>query len=157
MPKYDKIYKIASIANFLIHFMLCVFIVIVSFLPFVENQNFYEVFTGFFDLKLSVIQPYFVLLLLLIAPIFAFFAIKIPALSVIVAMLTFSFFFIVSLPYSIEAAIVEFSSPWIGGNMSTYQNGFYFMTYASNVVYFDFAFVVYSFVILLIRNKKHNK
>jgi len=55
--------------------------------------------------------------------------------------------------YSIEAMIVGFSSPWIGGSMSAYKIGFKLIGAISYIVYFDLAFLIYSVITLIIRGK----
>ncbi len=161
MKTYDKIYRIISISNFIIHILLFVFILLASFLPFCGDYNFYEYFKGFFGLKLSDIQPYFIILILLLSCVCSFFVIKRPQLSVLVAILSFSFFIIVMFPYIFEAFIIGFSSPWIGGDesdMSPYKIGFELMGYASYTINLDLTFILYSFITLLVRGiKKENK
>lgn len=154
MLVYDKIYKIISFINFLIHILLCVFIIIVGFLPFRETQNFYEVFTGFFGEELSELHPYFILSILFSACAFAFFAIKRPLFSILTLILSFFCFVIIEFPYSFEAAFVEFTSKWIASSMSNYGIGFTLIGYASYVIYFEFAFAMYSLAIWLIRHKR---
>lgn len=156
MQKYNKIYKVASIVNLCIHIVLFILIVAVSFLPFRENQNFYGAFTGFFGARVEVVHPYLILSLLLLACVCALFAIKHPALSCVVLIFTFAFFAIMIFPYVFEAAFVGFSSPWIGTSMSSYHIGFDYMNRASNVIYFDFAFTIYSLVTLFIRHIRAN-
>lgn len=153
MKKHDTAYKIISVINFFLHSLLFIFILYSSFLPFREGKNFYQVFIGFFSPKFGTIQPYFVLSLWIIVCALSFCTIRHPAFSVGVLLFSFSFFIIVVLPYSIESAIVDFCSPWIGLTISTYQSGYYCMSYASYVIYLDFAFMIYSFITLFIQSK----
>ena len=83
----------------------------------------------------------------------AFLAIKRPLISFFVIVCSASFFVIATLPYSIEAMIIGFASPWIGGSMSAYGIGFDLIVAASYTVYFDIAFFIYSVVTLFIRSK----
>ncbi len=153
MTKNDRIYHIVSICSFVLHFCVFVFVLIVAFLPFCEKRNFYECFIGFFGSNLSTIQPYFLMAILLLSCVGAFFAIRQPLFSFMIIVCSVSFFVIAALPYSIEAMIVGFASPWIGGNMSTYGIGFDLIFAASDVFYFDIAFLIYSIITLVIRSK----
>lgn len=155
---YDEIYKIVSILNFLIHLLLCIFVVIVSFLPFRKSSNFYEAFTSFFGKTLGTLQPYLVLSLLILSCVGTFLAIKRPAFSIWLCF-SFAFFLIMVLPYSIEAMVFALSSPWIDGPSidsltSSYGIGYTLMGYASHVGYLDLAFILYSFVTLFVRNTR---
>ncbi len=152
MSKNDKIYHVSSICSFLFHVCIFVFVLIVGFLPFCEKRNFYECFIGFFGNNLSTIQPYFVMTILLLSCVGSFFSIKFPLASFFVPVCTLSFFVIATLPYSIEAMIIGFASPWIGGSMSTYGISFKLIVAASYIVYFDIAFFVYSIITLFIRS-----
>ena len=153
MIKNDKVYHVASICNFCLHICLFVIVTLVGFLPFREEQNFYECFIGFFGKKLSAFQPYFVMVILFLSCVMSFFAIKRPIFSFFVLGCCLTFFVIAILPYSIEAMIVGFSSPWIGGSMSAYKIGFKLISAISYVVYFDLAFLIYSVITLIIRGK----
>ena len=64
-----------------------------------------------------------------------------------------SFFVIAVLPYSIEAMIVGFASPWISGSMSIFGIGFDLIMAASYIFYFDIAFFIYSLITSFIRSK----
>ena len=156
MIKNDKIYHITSVCAFVLHICVFVFVVTVGFLPFCEKRNFYECFIGFFGQALNYFQPYFVTAILFISCMGAFFSIKRPLFSFLVVACTISFFVIATLPYSIEAMIVGFASPWIGGSMSTYGIGFDLIVDASYVFYFDIAFFVYSIITLFIRSKTNS-
>lgn len=153
MKKHDTVYQTVTTINFLLQVFLFIFLLFCSFLPFHEGKNFYQAFTGFFSPKFGTIQPYLILALRIIVCVFSFFTIRHPAFSVGVVLFSFSFFFILILPYSIESAIVGFSSPWIGSTMSSYQIGYYCMSYASYVIYLDFFFMLYAFMTFFIRNK----
>ena len=155
MFKNDKIYRIVSVCNFLLHIFVFVFVVIIAFLPYREKQNFYECFVGFFDERLSTIQPYIVMAILLLSCVMAFLVIKRPWLSMLILISSSSFFVIATLPYSIEAMIIGFASPWIGGSMATYGIGFKLIVAVSYIVYFDIAFFVYSVITLFIRAKRN--
>ncbi len=155
MIKNDKIYRIASICSFLLHICVFVFVTFVGSLPFREGQNFYECFIGFFGETLSTIQPYLVMAILFLSCVAAFFAIKWPLFSIFVWGGSLTFFVVATLPYSIEAMIVGFASPWIGGSMATYKIGFELMGAVSYIVYFDMAFLVYSVITLIIRSRKN--
>lgn len=155
MFKNDKIYRIVSVCGFLLHIFVFVFLVIIAFLPYREKQNFYECFTGFFDESLSIIQPYIVMAILLFSFVMAFLAIKRPWISALTLILSLSFFVTATLPYSIEAMIIGFASPWIGGSMATYGIGFKLIVAVSYIVYFDIAFFIYSVITLFIRAKRN--
>lgn len=154
MTKNDKIYKIVSIFGFALHICIFVFIAVAGFFPFRENQNFYECFVGFFGNFLGILHPCFIMSILLLSCLMAFFAIKRPDFSIFISVCSFAFFLIIILPYCIEAMVVGFSAPWIGGEMATYKIGFDLMGKASCIIYFDFAFIVYSAVTLALRIKK---
>jgi len=149
MSKCDKIYRIISVINFLLFICLFVFVTHVGFLPFREEQNFYECFTGFFGETLSTIQPYLVMAILFLSCIMAFFAIKRPLFSSFIWVCSLAFFVIATLPYAIEAMIVGLASPWIGGSMATYKIGFELINAVSRILYFDIAFLIYSAITLI--------
>ena len=140
MLKNDKIYRIISIISFYLHICIYIFVSVVGFLPFREKQNFYDCFVGFFGNTLSIVQPYFVMAILLFSCVAAFFAIKRPSFSFFVLASSVAFFVIATLPYSIEAMIIGFASPWIGGSMATYKIGFDLICKISYTFYFDIAF-----------------
>ena len=101
-----------------------------------------------------MIHPYLILLVLVASCVCAFFAIKKPAISILMLVSTFAFFLIIALPYSIEAAVVGFSSPWIGGSVGSYQIGFSLMGYGSYLIYTDIAFTIYAIVTALLRRSQ---
>ncbi len=156
MTKNDKIYHIVSICSLVLHICVFVFVIIVAFLPFCEKRNFYECFIGFFGNTLSAVQPYFVMAILFLSCVGAFFSINRPLFSFFVVACTISFFVIATLPYSIEAMIIGFASPWISGNMSTYGIGFDLIVATSYVFYFDISFLIYSIITLLIKSKTNS-
>ena len=153
MSKNDKIYQIVSICGFLLHIFVFVFVLIVGFLPFCEKRNFYEYFIGFFGNSLSIYQPHFMMVILLLSCAGALLVIKYPLVSFFVPVCSLCFFAIAIFPHSVEAMIVGLSSPWIGGTMSTYGIGFHLISAASYIVYFDIAFFIYSIITLFIRAK----
>lgn len=153
MSKNDKIYRIASIVSLGLHIFVFVFVLFVSFLPFHENKNFYECFTGYFGENLSIYQPYFIMAILFLSCVTALLAIKYPPISFLTAVCTLSFFVIIILPYSFEAAFVGLVSPWISAEMSTYGIGFELMGAASYIIYFDIAFFFYSIITIFIMLK----
>ena len=153
MSKNDKIYRIVSIIGLLLHIFVFVFVLIVGFLPFHENKNFYECFTGYFGENLSIYQPYFIMAIMFISCVPALLAIKYPPISFFTGVCTLFFFAIVVLPYTFEAAFVGLASPWIGAEMSTYGIGFELMGAVSYIIYFDMAFFIYSIITILIRAK----
>ena len=153
MIKNDKIYHIVSICSLVLHICVFVFVIIVAFLPFHEKRNFYESFIGFFGNSLSFIQPYFVMMILFLSCLGAVFAIKRPMFSFMTVVCSVSFFVIAVLPYSIEAMIVGFASPWISGSMSIFGIGFDLIMAASYIFYFDIAFFIYSLITSFIRSK----
>lgn len=157
MSKKDKIYHIISIISFCLHICVFIFVTVIGFLPFMEQQNFYDCFVGFFGNTLSAAQPYFVMVILFLSCVAAFLAINRPSFSFFVLACSLSFFVIATLPYSIEAMIVGFSSPWIGGSMSTFRIGFDLICKISYTIYFDMAFFIYSMFTLFIRIKKAHK
>ncbi len=156
MLKNDKIYRIVSIINFILHICVFMFVVVVGFLPFLENYNFYECFVGFFGKALSTLQPYFLMTVLLLTCIFAFLAIKKPSFSILMLASTLSFFVTAIMPYAIEAMVVGFASPWVSASMSTYNIRFKLIGVASYIVYFDMAFLVYSIITLIIRGIRNS-
>jgi len=87
----------------------------------------------------------------------SFFAIKRPLFSFIVLVCTFIFFLIYIIPYSIEIVMFGFTSPWIGGSMSTYQISFKLIGAVSHIVEFDIAFLLYSIITLIIRVRKNKQ
>lgn len=154
MTKNDKIYRIVSVFSLALHSFVFIFVAVVGFFPFRENQNFYECFVEFFGNFLGILHPYFIMSILLLSCLMAFFAIKRPIFSIFLSVCSFAFFLIIIFPYCIEAMVVGFGSPWIGeGDMATYKIGFDLMGKASCIIYFDFAFIVYSAVTLVLRIK----
>lgn len=153
--KNEKIYRIVSNISFIIHSCVFVFVIIVSFLPYNEGKNFYQVFSGFFGEVLSPVQPIFMLIVLFSGCVFSFFAIKKPLLSIIAAVLTFLFFFAEALPIVVEAILVSLFSRLSGEtDISAYQIGYKLMNTASFIIYFDFAFVLYSIITLIYRKER---
>ena len=157
MGLYDKLYKIISIAYAVLHLLLFLFVAIVGFLPFGEETNYYQQFSGFFGPFLSAGHPYFILLLLLAACVISFWTVKRPEVSLVVTILSFSFFSIVLFSYSFEAALVAFLSRVGQVPVSSYGIGLDLIVAASYSLYLDFAFVVYTFVTLFIRYKNATK
>lgn len=151
--KNDTIYRIISILSFIIHSCVFAFVTAVGFLPYNEDGNFYQAFSGYFGAVLRSLHPIFMLLILLSACVCSYFAIKRPQLSLGVALFTFVFFLLEVLPFSFEAAFVSFLSQVGEISMSTYQIGFRLISGAAYIIYFDFAFVIYSFITLFIRGK----
>lgn len=151
MIKSNKTYRIASICNFILHICVAVFVTVVGFLPFREGQNFYECIASFFGIGF---MPYLLMGILVLCCVFAFLAIKNPLFSFLVLACSLAFFVNMIFPYSFEASLMSFASPWISGITSSYKIGFKMLIAVSYIVYYDVAFCVYSVFALLIRAKK---
>lgn len=154
MIVYQKIYRTISILSVIVHICVFAFVIAVGFLPFRESLNYYECFIGFFGKTLSAIQPYIIMGILFLTCISAFFTIWQPSLSLLVLILTVTFFVIILLPYSIDEMVIGFASAWIGGNMPMYGKGFELMCAASYIIYFDIIFFICSVVELIFKRKK---
>ncbi len=153
MTKNDKIYHIVSVCSFVLHICVFVFVVVVGFLPYQENNNFYEIFSGYFGNIFSTFHPILMLAILLIACVFSYFTINRPLLSFWVGILSFVFFLLVLLPYSFEIAFVSFLSRVGEIGISTYQIGFKLIGGAAYIIYFDIAFYVYASITMFVRGK----
>ena len=153
MTKNDKIYRIVSISAFIVHICLFVFVLIVGFLPYRTSQNFYECIVGFYGTTgLAAFSPYILMLILLLACLFAFLAVNHrPILLFWAAALSLTFFVGALLPYLFEAAFVGFVSPWINGSMSEYGIGFKLLSGASYIIYFDIAVLAYLIIGLVVK------
>ena len=92
MTKNDKIYHITSVCAFVLHICVFVFVVAVGFLPYQENKNFYEIFSGYFGNVFSSFHPILMLAILLISCVFSYFTINRPHLSFWAGILSFVFF-----------------------------------------------------------------
>ncbi len=156
MKKHCKIYRIASISNLIIHCFLFIFVVIVSFCPFREGQNFYQLFNGYFFSLAGKLQPFLILSLILFSCLFSFLTIKKPLFSIAIFFTTIVFFTIVSAPYISDSLIFGLSSPWVGGDFPNYQIGFHLINYSSYIGYLDFLFIIYSFIVFFVRKRKTN-
>ncbi len=154
MTKNDKIYRIVSIFGFILHIFVFVFVAVVGFLPFRNDETFYELLVGFFGDTLSVIHPYLLMAILLLSCVMAYFAIKRPWVSLLILASTFLFFGIVFFPIAVEGAMLGFASTWLAPTMPAYHNGLNLVNGASHIIYFDIAFVFYSLATSLLRSKK---
>ena len=153
MTKNNKIYRFLSISSFIIHIVLFVFVLVVSFLPYTTSQNFYGCMIGFFGTTgWEAFVPYILMLVLLATCLFSFFAIKNrPIMLFWAAALSLTFFVVALLPYMFEAAILGFAEPWIGGvDMAEYKIGFKLLCGASYVFYFDIAVLAYLIIDFII-------
>ena len=153
MTKNNKIYRFLSMSSFIIHIVLFVFVLVVSFLPYTTSQNFYECMIGFFGTTgWEAFVPYILMLVLLATCLFSFLAIKNrPIMLFWVAALTLTFFVVALLPYMFEAAILGFAEPWIGSDgMAEYKIGFKLLCGASYVFYFDIAVLAYLIIDFII-------
>lgn len=153
MTENNKIYRFFSISSFIIHIVLFVFVLVVSFLPYTTSQNFYECMIGFFGTTgWEAFVPYILMLVLLATCLFSFFAIKNrPIMLFWGAALSLTFFVVALLPYSFEAAFDAFVSPWIGSDgMAEYKIGFKLLCGASYVFYFDIAVLAYLIIDFII-------
>ncbi len=144
MKRYNSVYRYIGMANAALHTLLVVFLVIVGFLPFHEQRNFYQAFGG-------VLTSFGYLLMPLAAAVFAVLAVKRPLWSLVTTFFASLFFFSVIFPYTVEATIVGFSSPWIDSSMSLWQQGFTLMSGAANILFWGIAFVIYAIVTVIIR------
>lgn len=157
MTENNKIYRFLSMSSFIIHIVLFVFVLVVSFLPYTTSQNFYECMIGFFGTTgWEAFVPYILMLVLLATCLFSFLAIKNrPIMLFWVAALTLTFFVVALLPYMFEAAILGLAEPWIGGvDMAEYKIGFKLLCGASYVFYFDIAvlaYIIIDFIISVIK------
>jgi len=156
MTKNDKIYHITSVCAFVLHICVFVFVVVVGFLPYQENKNFYEIFSGYFGNVFSSFHPILMLAILLISCVFSYFTINRPHLSFWAGILSFVFFLLEVLPYSFEIAFVSLLSRVGEIGISTYQIGFKLISGAAYIIYFDIAFFVYSIITLFIRSKTNS-
>lgn len=153
MTENNKIYRFLSMSSFIIHIVLFVFVLVVSFLPYRTTQNYYECMIGFFGTTgWEAFVPYILMPVLLATCLFSFFAIKNrPIMLFWVAALTLTFFVVALLPYMFEAAILGFAEPWIGGvDMAEYKIGFKLLCGASYVFYFDIAVLAYLIIDFII-------
>ena len=142
MLKNEKFYRGVSIFTFVLHICVFLFVVGIGFLPFYENQNFYECFNGFFSEKLAWIQPYLMLAVLGLSCLAAYFAIKRPLHSIFVLLYAGAFFIVGSLP----CVFAALASPWFGAGTVDFEIGFKLFEIAVRVVYFDIAFFVYALI-----------
>ena len=115
MTKNNKIYRFFSISSFIIHIVLFVFVLVVSFLPYRTSQNFYECMIGFFGTTgWEAFVPYILMLVLLATCLFSFFAIKNrPIMLFWAAALSLTFFVVALLPYMFEAAFDASVTVWL--------------------------------------------
>lgn len=145
MSRLDKVQRVAGILFFVLHICVFVFVAVICCLPFKGDRNFYECFAGYFGEWLSAAHPYFLLAILALSCVAAFFAIKRPAFSVAVLTFSLMFFVMAVMPYAIEVMVVGLMQKWVGGEMSEYQSGFKLLGGASYVVYADAAYIIFSF------------
>ena len=154
MSKNDKIYRIISLINFWLHIGVFVFVIAVGFLPFKENENFYEYFG---NNSVDSYKSYFIIALLFLSCLAAFITIKHPLCSFIVLPLSFFAFFIIVFPYCLDAMIIGLVQHGGEIDMSMYKTGYRLMEIASYVSYFEIAFLIYSIVVFFIRlNEKYD-
>lgn len=146
MSRLDKVQKAAGILFFGLHICIFVFVAVICCLPFKGDRNFYECFAGYFGEVLSAAHPYFLLAILALSCVAAFFAIKRPSFSVAVLIFSLMFFVMAVMPYCIEAMVVGLMHQWVGGEMSEYQSGFKLLVGASYVVYADAVYILFCFV-----------
>ncbi len=144
---WARVGKILLLVGFVFHIALTILVIIATFLPFNEDENFYASFNGFFGNVLGGVHPFIILAFIIAATVISFFAIKKNHLWIATGILTFIFFLIAMLPYSLEVAFVSMFSA-IGGDVgiSDYGIGFKIMSYASNAIYFD-AFMIASSIL----------
>lgn len=151
MRLYDRVYTIASTVYAAIHLLLFVFVVAVGFLPLLGQRNYYQFFTGFLGSFFRVGHPYLILLLFLTACAVAFWTIKRPELSLVVAILSVSFFMLVLIPCSVELALFAL---FTDAKDPSYGIGLDLFIAAAHSIFLDFAFVVYAFVTLFVRYRR---
>ena len=146
MKRYNLIYRHIGVGNAIVHSLLMAFLMIVSFLPFYDDCNFYQ-FGGLY------------LLIPLAATVLAWLAVKWPLWFLLSLALTGLFFFVLIFCYTVDVMIVGFSSPWVDSAMGDWQQGFTVMTAAVNILYWDAAFGVYAAVTAVVRmaNRKREK
>jgi hypothetical protein len=142
MLKNEKVYRGVSVFTFALHICVFLFVVGAGFLPFYENMNFYECFSGFFGEKLAWIQPYLLLAVLGLSCLAAYFAIKRPLHSIFVLLYAGAFFVVAFLPHAFGAL----ASPWFGASALDFEIGFNLFEIVSYVVYFDVAFFIYALI-----------
>lgn len=134
--------RVGTVA-FILRVLLFLYIFVCTFLPFREWVDFYGVLDRSFEM----------LALPLLACGFGLVAIRYPWITLFATACTFAFFFLMAMPVVVEAAIVGLSNPWIGGQMGTYQSGYYGLAYASHVLWVDVPFALYSILRSLNRRR----
>lgn len=155
MSKNDKIYRIISLINFWLHFGVFVFVIAVGFLPFKENENFYEYFG---NNSVDSYKSYFIIALLFLSCVAAFITIKHPLCSFFVLALSFLAFFIIVFPYCVDEMVLALLHHEEAVTMPMYKIGYRLIEKASYVSYFEIAFLIYSIVAFFIRlNEKYGE
>lgn len=159
MVTYNKIYKGISIGNAVLHGLLVIFVLGCGFLPFRGEENFYQVFSGSFGTKFPAIEPAFVLLPLIAAGVFSVLSIRHPAFSFGSIFFSLAYPLLLSLPMIADVVVGIFSTPWWMGAtepanpLPKYQLGSHLLANVSYLFYWELAFAVYAFVILLFRRQ----
>ncbi len=154
MTTWDKAYRKLGIINAVIHFSLLLLILTACFLPFRDDLHFFQIFTGYFGDTAAALHPYLILLLYVAACAFSVASVKWPVCSLAVFCLAFLFFLLVFLPYVIEAAVFGLASPWLGApEIPRPQIGYTLINHASNGIFLDILFTVYSMITVFLRIK----
>ena len=147
MARLNRVYRLVGILNVAVHTALVVFVAVVGFLPFYEGKNVYQSLGA---------ASFFSLFLLVAAGAMAVLAVKRPWCSFGSLLLTAVFAVVMVFPYMTEAMIVGFASPWVDVSMSSWEQGFVWMTDALVVLYWDVAFLIFAIAVGVCRFvKKH--
>lgn len=154
MTKNDKIYPIVSIFGFVLHICVFVFVAVVGFFPFREKETFHQYLVGQLGDTLSAVHPFLLMAILLLSCVMAYFAIKRPWVSLLILACTFIFFGIVFFPIVTEEVMLGFASTWLDPTIPAYHIGLKLVSGASQIIYFDIAFVFYALATSLLRSKK---
>lgn len=136
---YKKVYKGISIGNTVLHMLAFATVVVSFFLPYVDDQNYWQTDT---------VMPFVCLALLAVAALFALLAVRRPLLATVSPLLVTGILLCLGFPAAVEAMVYGLMDPWIGHpEMTRYGVGYYLASDVFSYLWIEeLVFAVYACV-----------
>lgn len=142
MKNYEKIYNKLSKIYFAIHALVTVFVFATSFLPFQEEQNFYQVFARFPE------NAFLMLGFLLVVCLMAYLAIKSPFFAILLIPFSFNFYYFMLAP-STGAILMDFFHGT--NNYQKFGIGYELISWTANVTILEVLFTIYAIIVAMLK------
>ncbi|MBQ7647090.1 MAG: hypothetical protein IJS94_07465 [Clostridia bacterium] len=168
MLKAENAYRYSLNVSFILHVILAVYIVIACFLPFIDGENYFVTYKGIFAERFTRVQPVVILAMPFLSAAFSFLVLRrdfydlrsflqagVFQLGTLIGDFCFAFIIMIKPITMLETGLTSinvftpFDRTEIDGHV--FGTGFYMVSYASYIIYFDIAMLLFSLIICIVK------